>query len=95
MFFLYITFCIFISFIIFQTLYIIIPLFKNEDSYEVRIIKDYTFSIIVPAFNEEKVIEDCISGFKQLQYKNVELILVNDGSTDKTLEFLVNNTSVA
>lgn len=90
MIFLYITFCIFISFVIFQSIYIIIPLFKNEKKYKSKIEIYNSFSILVPAFNEEKVIKDCILGFTQLQYKYTELIIVNDGSTDDTLDSLKN-----
>lgn len=85
---LYITLVVFVAFIIFQTLYIIIPLFKNEKNNRKEITTDYSYSIIVPAFNEGKVITHCISGFRQLIYQNAELIVVNDGSTDNTLSIL-------
>jgi biofilm PGA synthesis N-glycosyltransferase PgaC len=42
-------------------------------------------SIIVPAFNEEKVIVHCVESILTSKYKNYEVILVDDGSTDGTL----------
>jgi len=41
-------------------------------------------SVIIAARNEEKVIGECINRIKEWKYKNVEIIVVNDASTDKT-----------
>ncbi len=41
-------------------------------------------SLIVPAFNEEKTIEQSILSLLELDYPNYEVIVVDDGSTDKT-----------
>lgn len=41
-------------------------------------------SIILPAYNEEKVIKDCIESLLNSNRKNFEIILVDDGSTDDT-----------
>lgn len=43
-------------------------------------------SLIVPAFNEEITIKKTIQSLKDLDYPNYEVIVVDDGSTDKTLE---------
>ena len=43
-------------------------------------------SIIVPIYNSEKYLERCISSIIQQTYSNIEIILINDGSTDKSLE---------
>jgi len=43
-------------------------------------------SLIVPAYNEEKNIYESIQSFQKQTYKNYEIIIVNDGSKDKTLE---------
>jgi cellulose synthase/poly-beta-1,6-N-acetylglucosamine synthase-like glycosyltransferase len=42
-------------------------------------------SIIVPAFNEGKVIRHCVDSILSTSYGKKELILVDDGSTDDTL----------
>jgi biofilm PGA synthesis N-glycosyltransferase PgaC len=42
-------------------------------------------SIIVPAYNEEKVIAHCVSSILSSEYPNYEVFLVNDGSKDGTL----------
>lgn len=43
-------------------------------------------SIIVPAFNEAKTIKKCIKSLQNLDYPNFEIIVIDDGSTDNTLE---------
>ena len=83
---LYITLVIFVAFIIFQTIYILIPLFKKEVKNKIK--RNYSFSVLVPAFNEGKVISQCISGFQQQSFSNAEFIIINDGSTDNTLSIL-------
>ena len=43
-------------------------------------------SVIVPVYNGEKYIEKCINSIRHQTYRNLEIIIVNDGSTDNTLE---------
>lgn len=45
-------------------------------------------SVIVPVFNREWCIEDCLISVLNQTYKNFELIVVNDGSFDKTSEII-------
>ena len=41
-------------------------------------------SIIVPVYNVEKYLDKCLKSLAQQTYNNIEIILLNDGSTDKS-----------
>lgn len=41
-------------------------------------------SIVIPLYNSEKYIEKCIRSIISQKYKNIEIIIVNDGSTDNS-----------
>jgi len=43
-------------------------------------------TVIVPAYNEEKAIGKTVEALHRLSYANKEIIIVDDGSTDRTLE---------
>lgn len=45
-------------------------------------------SIIVPAHNVERYIGECLESLYRQSYKNLEIIVVNDGSTDSTGEMI-------
>ena len=49
---------------------------------------NYKVSIIVPAYNVSEYIEKCTYSILNQSYKNIEVIAINDGSTDNTLEIL-------
>lgn len=42
-------------------------------------------SVLIPAHNEEKTLHEVVESVLNLKYKNIELVLIDDGSTDKTL----------
>lgn len=46
------------------------------------------FSIIVAAYNVEEYIQRCINSIIKQSYSNLEVIIVNDGSTDQTLSVI-------
>lgn len=53
------------------------------------LLKDYPFfSIVIPAHDEETNIEDTIENLKDLDYPAYEVVVVDDGSTDKTPQIL-------
>ena len=41
-------------------------------------------SIIIPVYNTENYLQECIDSVRQQSYKNLELIFINDGSTDNS-----------
>ena len=43
-------------------------------------------SIIVPVYNVEQYLERCVESLMNQSYKNIELLLINDGSTDSSAE---------
>lgn len=47
---------------------------------------DALISVIIPLYNSEKFMNKCIDSVINQSYKNLEIFLVNDGSTDGTLK---------
>ena len=45
-------------------------------------------SIIIPAYNAASYIEECINSVISQTKKELEIIVINDGSTDNTLKIL-------
>jgi cellulose synthase/poly-beta-1,6-N-acetylglucosamine synthase-like glycosyltransferase len=45
--------------------------------------------VVVPAFNEEATISESVQSMLSLNYPDLEIVVVNDGSTDETLAVLV------
>ena len=43
-------------------------------------------SVIVPIYNTEKYLVECVESLRKQTYSNIEIILVNDGSTDASIE---------
>ena len=50
--------------------------------------KEVKVSIVIPVYNAEKVIERCLDSLRRQTLKDIEIIAVNDGSTDGTAEIL-------
>lgn len=68
-------------------------LYENIKNQELKnkIHNDYyvPISIIVPAYNEEVTIIQTIKSLLNLNYSTYEIVVVNDGSSDRTLEVLI------
>jgi cellulose synthase/poly-beta-1,6-N-acetylglucosamine synthase-like glycosyltransferase len=58
-------------------------------------LKNYKpISIIVPTYNEENGIAESVKSLLQLEYPDFQVVVVNDGSTDKTLDVLITNFGI-
>ena len=55
-------------------------------------------SVIIPCYNYARYLEECIASIAEQTFKNYEIIIVNDGSTDNSLEVAdkikINNKSI-
>ena len=75
-------------------------LFRNnqekalEDLPQVYAGLEPAISILVPAFNEEATIVAAVRSMLQLTYSEYEIIVINDGSRDHTLDVLVKEFSL-
>jgi hyaluronan synthase len=78
------------SFVLLSVL--ILSYFKYKDPYlnarNVDVSNGPLISIVVPAKNEEKNIRNCVQSCLDQTYEQKEIIIVNDGSTDRTGEIL-------
>ena len=80
-----ITLIMYIIFFTFQSLYIFIPLLTvkgprfsgKENTFEQGI------SVLIPAYNEESVLKNCIQAMLHVDYQKYEAFIINDGSSDK------------
>ncbi|MCD8285724.1 MAG: glycosyltransferase [Clostridia bacterium] len=54
---------------------------------------DVRVSIIIPVFNDEKFLPECLKGIINQTLKEIEVILVDDGSTDESVDVIHNFAS--
>ena len=47
-------------------------------------------SIIIPVYNSERYLNECLNSLFDQTYQNIEIIAVDDGSTDTSIENLKN-----
>ena len=57
---------------------------KTITKQDKRLKENIKFSIIIPVFNSGKYLNTCLSEIYKQTYDNIEIICVNDGSTDQT-----------
>ena len=55
-------------------------------------------SILIPVYNGEKYLRECIDSILNQTYKNIEIVIIDDGSTDSSLsiiqEYTENNSNI-
>jgi biofilm PGA synthesis N-glycosyltransferase PgaC len=61
---------------------------RRETKESIKLDDHPLFSIIIPAFNEDNIIEPIVENLNDLNYPNYEVIVVNDASTDNTGKIL-------
>ena len=55
---------------------------------KVKKMKEEKISIIIPIYNAEKYIERCLKSIINQTYQNLEILVINDGSTDGTIKYI-------
>lgn len=50
-------------------------------------------SILVPVYNSESFLVDCLESISNQSYSNIQIVVVNDGSSDKSWELIKNYSS--
>ncbi|KMJ55802.1 glycosyl transferase, partial [Bacillus sp. LL01] len=83
----------------FYTFLLVISLFQirkeyrldKQEAHDDYLQDDFTkpVSILVPAFNEEAGVIESVRSLVSLKYPETEIIVVNDGSTDQTMAFMI------
>ncbi len=69
--------------------YSLLVFFRNKKTQDRDLnYKNYPISIVVPAYNEDVSLITCTEMLTQLDYPDFEVIVVNDGSRDKTMQVL-------
>ena len=56
--------------------------------------ENFLISIVIPVYNAEKYLEQCLNSIQNQTYKNFEVILVNDGSIDHSESICMNFVKV-
>lgn len=70
---------------------LIIDTFQQKIEKKYLKIKERKVSVIIPNFNNEKFIKKTIESILNNTYKNIEIILVDDCSTDNTVQIVKDN----
>ncbi|MGM5482450.1 MAG: glycosyltransferase [Nanobdellota archaeon] len=67
--------------------------FKNKifENKKFNTKKNPLISIIVPAYNEENSIAETIHSLKKINYNKAQILIINDGSSDRTAEIVEKN----
>ena len=47
-------------------------------------------SVIIPVYQAEKFLTECVESVRKQDYSELEIVLVNDGSTDRSIKCVRN-----
>ena len=64
--------------------------YAYEQKFNDMISVNPVISIIVPVYNSEPYLEECLSSIINQTYRSIEIILINDGSKDRSLGIMQN-----
>lgn len=64
------------------------PNFELDDYYKNELKAQLTISLIIPVYNVEQYLTDCLQSVCDQTYPSIEVICINDGSTDGSPEIL-------
>lgn len=67
---------------------------RLEDLIEIFSDFELPVSVLVPAYNEEQIIVSTVRSLLNLKYSSYEIIVINDGSSDTTIDKLIENFSL-
>ena len=67
---------------------------RKRNKIEMVTEENFLISIVIPVYNEEKYLEQCLNSIQNQTYKNFEVILVNDGSIDHSESICMNFVKV-
>ena len=70
--------------ILYFTVFWLLVLLDKREVSRIRVKHFPLISIIIPAYNEERTIRKCLQSVLALDYPALEIVVVNDGSRDKT-----------
>jgi chlorobactene glucosyltransferase len=59
-----------------------------KNTYPPELLEGPLVSVLIPARNEEKNIENCVNSLRNQNYKDYEILVINDNSTDDTMNIL-------
>ena len=67
---------------------------KEINKYNIQIVREskkqsYPLSIVLPVFNVEKYLDRCIKSILEGDFKDLEIIIVNDGTKDNSEEKVI------
>lgn len=51
------------------------------------------FSVVIPTYNRKPILEKCLKALENQQYSDYEIVVVDDGSTDGTVDWLKTNAT--